>query len=636
MSKLKILYHSDNSLAKTGFGRVSKALLSYLHKTGKYEIHQYCCGTHEAHPDLVRTPWKSRGCLPADQNQINELNKDPQVARQASYGAHLLDKAIEEIKPDVYIATQDIWGVDYAIDRPWFKKINSVIWTTLDSLPILPSAVEAAKKADNFWVWSNFAEKELHKMGHTNVKTMHGCIDSSPFFKYEQQRKLELRKKFNIDPNDFVIGFVFRNQLRKSVPNLLEGFSKFKKRTTSKTKLLLHTHFSEGWDIPRLMEQYGVDQSDVLTTYICKNCKNYFVHTFVGQEKQCPMCKSEKALSTTSTGLGVTEDQLADIYNLMDVYCHPFTSGGQEIPIQEAKLCELITLVTNYSCGEEMCEDKDGSLELDWSKYTEHGTQFIKASTRPESICKQLTKIFKLDEKKKTQRGAKARQWALDNFSAQNVGAKFEQFLDNCQKINYDFSIKKENNQNPDAEVKDIADNGEWLIHLYNDILAMKVDQNDDGHKHWMTQLERGMDRATIVDYFRKVAQNDINKNKQIDFAELLDKDDEGKRILYVMPESIGDVYMSTALFKNIKNLYPDYNLYVATKPEYHQILEGNPYIHKTIPFVEQMNNILWLEGQGEHNGYFEVAYLPHVGTQKIFDYQHNGKDKIEFDLCTY
>ena len=138
------------------------------------------------------------------------------------------------------------------------------------------------------------------------------------------------------------------------------------------------------------------------------------------------------------------------------------------------------------------------------------------------------------------------------------------------------------------------------------------------------------------MDYFRKVARNDVNKSKQIDFAELLDKNDKGKRVLYVMPESIGDVYMSTALFKNIKNLYPDYNLYVATKPEYHQILEGNPYIHKTIPFIEQMNNILWLEGKGDHEGYFEIAFLPHIGTQKVFDYQHNGKDKIEFDLCTY
>ena len=67
----------------------------------------------------------------------------------------------------------------------------------------------------------------------------------------------------------------------------------------------------------------------------------------------------------------------------MDVYCHPFTSGGQEIPIQEAKLVELITLVTNYSCGEDHCTKESGGLPLDWSEYREPGTQFIKASTSP-------------------------------------------------------------------------------------------------------------------------------------------------------------------------------------------------------------------------------------------------------------
>ena len=230
--------------------------------------------------------------------------------------------------------------------------------------------------------------------------------------------------------------------MRKSVPNLLEGFSLFKKRTCSKAKLLLHTHFGEGWDIPRLMQQYGIDGNDVLTTYICKDCKNYFVHPFVGQDKECPMCKSKKGLNTTNTQNGVTEQQLADVYNLMDVYCHPFTSGGQEIPIQEAKLCELITLVTNYSCGEEMCEEGSESLVLDY-KYTEHNTQFIKASTYPESIYKQLTKVYRMSEIKKIDKGAKARNWALENFSIESVGKKLEEFLDIAPKLSMTSNLTK-------------------------------------------------------------------------------------------------------------------------------------------------------------------------------------------------
>ena len=124
--KKKILFQSDSALAKTGFGRNTKALLSYLYKTGKYEIVNFYCGTAYSAPVLQRTPWKSVGTLPDDQNQLAELNKDPGQARLASYGAHLIDKVINDEKPDVYFGVQDIWGTEFAVGKPWFDKINSV------------------------------------------------------------------------------------------------------------------------------------------------------------------------------------------------------------------------------------------------------------------------------------------------------------------------------------------------------------------------------------------------------------------------------------------------------------------------------------------------------------------------------
>ena len=125
MKKKKILYQSDFSLAKTGFGRASKALLKYLYSTDKYEITHYCCGLTYNHPELLKTPWKSIGTLPSSRSELEELNKDPSNFRMASYGAYLLDKVIKDIKPDVYIAAQDIWGIDFAIEKKWFKCILS-------------------------------------------------------------------------------------------------------------------------------------------------------------------------------------------------------------------------------------------------------------------------------------------------------------------------------------------------------------------------------------------------------------------------------------------------------------------------------------------------------------------------------
>ena len=206
--KKKLLFQSDFSLVKTGFGRNSKSLLSYLYSTGKYEIIHYCVGMNEATPDLKRTPWKSIGTLPASPEKQQEINRDPQISKNAHYGAYYLDEVIKREKPDVYIAVQDIWGVDFAIGKHWFNKISSAIWTTLDSLPLLPSALQAAPKIKNYWIWSDFATKEMHRLGHSHVKTVHGIIDTQYFSRLSDNHRDTLRQNNNINKNSYVIGFV--------------------------------------------------------------------------------------------------------------------------------------------------------------------------------------------------------------------------------------------------------------------------------------------------------------------------------------------------------------------------------------------------------------------------------------------
>jgi hypothetical protein len=48
------------------------------------------------------------------------------------------------------------------------------------------------------------------------------------------------------------------------------------------------------------------------------------------------------------------------------------------------------------------------------------------------------------------------------------------------------------------------------------------------------------------------------------------------------------------------------------------------------------MDSLTWLEGKGDHKGYFEIAFLPYVGTQRILTYMHNGKDKIAYKDLRY
>jgi|TARA_R110001632_G_scaffold112795_1_gene223880 glycosyltransferase involved in cell wall biosynthesis len=557
----RILFHSNSAKAFTGFGKNAKNILQYLYKTGKYEIIEFANGVQWDHPSLKLRPWKAQGSLPNNPAVIQQLNKDPNRGRAAGYGAEMIDSAIKEYKPDIYIGVEDIWAFSDYWDKPWWNKINNMIWTTLDSQPILPQAAKAAPKTKHFYSWASFAEKDLKKMGHDHVGTLHGTVNTEDFYRQSDTYRKELRREFGIT-DEFIIGFVFRNQLRKSVPNLLEGFKIFKKDCPN-AKLLLHTHWSEGWDIPRLIEEKGLNKEDILTTYYCSACGRYEVRSFVGQEQKCRFCGTEKSLNTTNVKSGVNEEQLNDIYNLMDVYCHPFTSGGMEIPIFEAKMAELVTLVTNYSCGEDSCTLESGSFSLDWSEYREPGTQFIKASTYPSSIAKQIKKVWRMSPEKRQEMGKKAKEWTIKNYSIEAVGKKLESILDNMPEINYDF---------------------DW-------------------------------------------------SSKQNESVNLEDMLDDGNRIAVVMPESAGDVLWINSLMSNLKKLYPSYDIYVFTKTQFFDYIEDHPAVYKVLPYSQEIDNLHFLEGKQDHKGYFDMAFLPHYGTQRFHNYHHNGIDKTQFEL---
>ena len=635
--KKKILFHSNHSKAFTGFGKNCKNVLKYLHSTGKYEIIEAANGFSKSNPNLSRLPWECVGTLPDSQSKIQQLKKDPGLAKSASYGSEMIDSIIKEYKPDIYIGAEDIWAFNKYWERKWWNKPTCMIWTTLDSQPILPLAVEAAEHIDHYFSWASFAEREMKKLGHDHVKSLRGIVEHSNFFKLDSDTKANLRNFHKIDSNCFLIGFVFRNQLRKSVPNLLDGFKLLKeKHPNENIKLLLHTHWSEGWDIPRLIKEKGIKNRDVLTTYYCSKCKRYEIKPYSGQEQDCKFCNSEKSQSTTNVQNGVSEKQLNEIYNLMSVYCHPFTSGGQEIPIQEAKLCELITLVTNYSCGEDHCTEESAGFPLEWNEYREPGTQFIKASTCPQSISDQLSMVLEMTSAEKKVLGGKARNFVIENYSPEKVGAELEKLIDKSPYCKWDFDFS-EKERNPNYIPPEIKEDKDWLLDIYQNILNMDIDPDTDkGLEHWMGKISEGTSREDVLSYFIKVAEKEnkeiLNKDSIENF---LDDEPIDKRILVVMPESAGDVLMVNSLMPNLKALYPDHNIYFATKPQFFPLIEDCPFVHKVIPYTQSMESQPFLEGSGEHEGYFEMAFLPFVGTQRFTTYLHNGKDKNQFNLMT-
>ena len=264
-------------------------------------------------------------------------------------------------------------------------------------------------------------------------------------------------------------------------------------------------------------------------------------------------------------------------------------------------------------------------MPLKWSEYREFGSNFIKASTCSDSICDNLIEVFDMPPERRKSMGEKARKWVVDNFSISHIGKQVEEFIDSSPKIKAkDFPVTEK--KDPNAKIPEYSSLSEWVKLLYLHILKTKVSDDDDGLKYWLEELKKGASQQVIENYFRNVALKNNVKNDKNKFENIIDKNDAGKRVLFILPNNPIELMACTSLFDSIKENYPTYNLYVATRPELFQILQGNPQIHKIIDYDEYLNNPRELE----EKKYFNIVYSPQVNDN---NFDHFSRDKTSYSI---
>jgi ADP-heptose:LPS heptosyltransferase len=108
-----------------------------------------------------------------------------------------------------------------------------------------------------------------------------------------------------------------------------------------------------------------------------------------------------------------------------------------------------------------------------------------------------------------------------------------------------------------------------------------------------------------------------MNNNEQQIEALLRMVDESNKiKVLFIMPESAGDIFLATSLLESLKEMYNDAEIYFACKEEYFDILKNNPYVYKVIPYNSIMENQILMEGTGEWNAIFDIYIIAPVFTQ--------------------
>lgn len=641
--KKRILINTDYPLLKTGLAKNGRHLAEFLYKHSEYEVFYYACGMVWENQEYNRLPYKVYGTMPQTKAEMDIISSKGEVAiRDCSYGLNYLDKVIQEVKPDVLISSNDTWASYNYLSKPWINKITFIPHKTYDSVPFLPDQVSYFDKAKKVYVWADFAVEEAKRLGKTNVEKLTGIIDPKNFKKIPLYKKLELRQRFGIPEDAFVVVMCSRNQIRKQFRSVLEGYSKWKKQffPKAKTYVLFHTNFSEpgGWDFGRFLQQFDIPQNELLTTYVCKKCKEYHVSPFQGNDKNCPYCKAEKSFNNINIQDGASEEQLNEIYNISDCMVHGADAAGLEITVVEGLYCGL-PLATNSYAALEMFAKQPFVTEITCTFGAQHGTQFNRAILNPNDIAKFLDKTYNKTRSLEGQAyldkiGKEGREWALKNFSPNVVCAQWKKIIDESPLVDWDainLEIKQEAAKDPLAKVDPIEDPVLWLKSLYKNILKMDVKDNDSGLLYWLGEIRKGSERANIEAYFRDVASKESNVVEVKPESMLLSNNK--KHVLVVLKESIGDVIISTSVLPSLRQSYPaeKYNIYFATDQINHEILAGNLNIDKVLHYQPFMEGELNCVSHGNTKGLFDVYINLGIFTQRQLNYLTN--DNISINL---
>ena len=199
--------------------------------------------------------------------------------------------------------------------------------------------------------------------------------------------------------------------------------------------------------------------------------------------------------------------------------------------------------------------------------------------------------------------------------------------------IDYDFTTSKVTFNESYKPIENLSKE-DLIISLHKECVNEDVDKNSDSFKFWNQKLSTNeVSPENIINHFNSLAKNFNLQNNQVEFSSLFTEEDEGKRIAIVIPQSETDVFLINSLLKNLKKQYKNHNIYIFTQENYFQYIEDNPFVHKIFKYADILENVLFMEGAGDHKGYFDMTFYPATTTQKNICYIHNGSNKNQFSL---
>lgn len=494
--KKRILFVSEAAYLNTGYAKYSKEVISRIYKTGKYEIAEFSIYGNPDDPRRKTIPWKNYSNLPTNGNEKEHEVYNSNQSNQ--FGAWRFDRVCLDFEPDIVFTIRDFWMDSFIYHSP-FRRIFSWAWMpTVDASPQNQEWIDMFSNADYILTYSHWAKDLLNSQGGNSINTI-GVASPSAAECFQPMDKKKIRDMFGIRDDVNIVGTVMRNQRRKLFPALIESFSKYLKQSNSKnTFLYLHTSFPDaGWNLGHLLHSNEVS-SRVLMTYVCEQCQNIEASFFRDAKKVCNKC-GKFASSPSSVGNGVTDEILAKIYNLFDLYIQCANSEGFGLPQVEAAACGIPIACTNYSAMEDVVK-RLGAYGIKHSVYKELETACDRAVPDINDIVNILNIFFSKTDEERTAAGKNTRGLFEANYSWQKTADEWIKVADDCKFADWKQPPKFVY-ASPEIDLKEQSTK-KFFDQLMDNYTYYKPHKNSYFTRTLLTDLQRGSSRSAWDGYY--------------------------------------------------------------------------------------------------------------------------------------
>ncbi len=432
--KKRILWTTEFTRLNTGYSLYYHEVMTRLQQTSKYELFElasYARGGDPLHQQLMKDiPWKVYPNMPLPHEQ-GEYDSDP----INEFGKWKLEQVCLDCQPDIICSIKDPWMDMYIEQSPYRRLFKTVFMPTVDGKPLQEEWLDHYMKTDYILNYTEFGENLLGEEGGglINLKGLAPASVDTNVFKFVPNKR-EHKEKMGMHGNSLIIGMVARNQKRKLYPALAESFSEFlhnlNLENTENVFLYFHTAYPDlGFNMPYLVKQNGLSHK-VLFTMFCRNCSFSFPSFYQDVRVICPRCHNGSA-SFSNSQTGVTREELAATYALMDLYVQYVSNEGQGIPAVEAAVCGIPICATDYSGCSSIVRNVRGFPIPVKTLFCEVETNRQMALPDNQAIIKYITEFVSLPESVRSRMGLNMHINAVQHYGDwSKTAAQWERIFD--------------------------------------------------------------------------------------------------------------------------------------------------------------------------------------------------------------